>query len=364
MRILIADDEEGTLILLRRSLEKMGHEIVECRSGDEVLAKLFVGELPQLVLLDWMMPRTDGIEVIRRIREKRELPFTYIILLTARNEREDVIVGLRAGANDYIPKPIEFNDLQSRLKVAVQLVELNNIVIRQRLRMISSAKMAVLGEMAAGVAHEINNPLTVVIGHAERLLAPRSGERDESHFRKSLEGILGSAKRIAKIIKAMRTFAVEGEKEPFDRIELWSVVEQAHSLCAARYRQCGVDLRLKSPSQQLILNGQAMQICQALLALLENAFLAVQDHTTPWIEIESNADSSSVFLSVTDSGFGIPEEIRAKIMQPFFTKREAGRGNGLGLSIAKGIAEIHGGTLKLDEAALNTRFVLSFPKAN
>lgn len=364
MKILIADDEDGIRLILRKSLEKMGHEVVECRDGKDVMGLLFTGDLPQLLFLDWMMPNVDGLEVCRQIRQRQDLPFTHITLLTHRVDRNDIIEGFRAGADDYLTKPLHTEELQARLQAALGMVELSNMVQRQRLRMIATAKMATLGEMASGIAHSINNPLTIIISYMNQLQsALEGGKLDTNRCQASFEIVTRTAHRIAKIVQGLRTFATDGDVLPREKTSVRLVIDDTLALCAAKIKERKVTLKLVSVPEDLIFTVTGVQISQALLSLIENALLAAADSRDTWIEVDVSDDNDHVHIAVSDSGSGVPPDIRAKIFQPFFTTREVGKGAGLGLSIAKGIIDSHKGKIKLDEESLHTRFVISLPKS-
>lgn len=367
MKILIADDDESSRLLLKRSLEKMGHEVIETSNGKDALGILFKGGMPQLLFLDWMMPELTGLQVCQKIRERQDLPFFYIVLITSRSDREDIITGLRAGANDYITKPLRSQEFQARLQVGIQMIELNNLVVAQRLKLIAHAKMATLGEMANGIAHEINNPLAIISGHFSKLIdsfRPPASPFDVESALDSCERGIVTVKRIARIIEALRAYASDGENEPFQSTLAKELIETMFSFSAEKIRNHGVSVDFHMNREDLRFEVQRSQICQVLLNLLDNSFLAAKEQSKKWIKVELFDDTNNILIAITDSGPGIPEAIRAKIMQPFFTTRGIKQGNGLGLSVSKGIVEAHRGELILDESSPFTRFVISIPKTH
>lgn len=124
MKILIAEDNEVSRVILSRTLTAWGHELVITQNGEEAWAKLESDDAPRLAILDWMMPGMDGTEVCRRVREKQTATPTYIMLLTGKSEKADIVTGLLAGANDYIVKPFDREELRARVQVGVTVVEL------------------------------------------------------------------------------------------------------------------------------------------------------------------------------------------------------------------------------------------------
>lgn len=244
-----------------------------------------------------------------------------------------------------------------------ELVAVNKALSEQQKLLAHSAKMSALGEMAGGIAHEINSPLAIITVHANQLerLQGRGALTPEIINREAAL-IARTAKRIGDIIKGLRAFAREGAGDPFETKPVAELLEDALVLCQTRFRTHDVDLQIEPPPANLTLYCRAVQISQVVLNLLANAYDAALPLPQRWVKLTAADKGDWIELSVTDSGKGIPVDIQPKIMQPFFTTKELGRGTGLGLSISKGIAEAHGGTLTLDTTSPNTRFVMKLPK--
>lgn len=231
----------------------------------------------------------------------------------------------------------------------------------QQARMISSAKLSSLGEMASGIAHEINNPLAIIKGKAYHILKKLEGGEVEVDFLvKEISKIEQNSLRIVKIIKGLRTFSRHGEGDPFQVITFKSLLDDVLELCYERFKYQGVLLKTSGELYSEIL-CQETQMAQVLLNLINNAYDAVCTQTSPWVEVSVEKTQEAVRISITDSGDGISSEIAEKIMQPFFTTKEVGVGTGLGLSISKGIVEMHNGHFYLDQNCPNTRFVIELP---
>ena len=230
---------------------------------------------------------------------------------------------------------------------------------------ISSARMAALGEMASGIAHEINNPLAVIYGNTRQVfMRVKSGEFDRDYVLSRLQKIESTIERIKKIIKGLRTFARDGESDPFVPTTIKSIVDDTLELCIQRFQNHNVSLRLDGIPVELSVECRATQLSQVLLNLLGNARDAVDKLGDKWVSLEVKDLGEVVEIAITDSGAGIPDDVAEKIMNPFFTTKEVGVGTGLGLSISKGIVEAHQGRLFLDRASLNTRFVVHIPKVH
>lgn len=245
-------------------------------------------------------------------------------------------------------------DVTARIDSARQLEE-------ERARSQFAAKMALLGEMAAGVAHEINNPLAVIGGHADQLkMSVEAGRADADRTLRSAEKIRVMVARISKIVRGLRTFARSGEGDPMSSVTVGSVIDDTLELCAEKIRHAGITLTV-SPHDNFALECSPTQISQVLLNLISNARDAVENLPEKWIRIEAVAYQGFARITVTDSGTGIPEKIRDRILVPFFTTKPIGRGTGLGLSISRGICESHQGVLTVDGESPHTSFIVLLP---
>ena len=365
MKVLIVDDDESGRLYLKSILQTMGHATQECTNGEAALEILSSPASPQLAIMDWMMPGMSGIELCRRLRTNSLLPFVYSILVTSRNRKEDILEVLRAGANDYIQKPFKINEINPRIEFAIRNIELNELVQKQKLSLISTSKMATLGEMAAGLAHEINNPLAIIQGNAELLKDTVKSDRIYGEdYGEICDRITVATTRVAKIIKGLRFFARNGDNDPLTVCNITTILEDTLSLCRERFKSRGIQLRMLDIEPELQLECRATQISQVLLNLLNNSFDTIQNHPSPWIEISVRDLGSSLEIRITDSGPGIPAEVAERIMQPFFTTKGVQKGMGMGLSVATGIAKAHQGVLFLDQTSKNTSFVLRLSKTN
>lgn len=224
-----------------------------------------------------------------------------------------------------------------------------------------AAKMSALGSMAGGIAHEINNPLAIIYGKScqIRKLASR-GDISPSELVSELEKVEQTALRISRIVKGLRSFARNGEQDPRIQATLNSIVDETLTFCQERFRNHGIELNV-AQIPKVAINCRAVQISQVLLNLLNNAFDAVEPLEQRWVDVQFEQEDGRIILSVVDSGSGVAPNIATRMMDPFFTTKEAGRGSGLGLSIAKGIIEEHGGSLYYSPLDGHTRFVVTLP---
>lgn len=248
------------------------------------------------------------------------------------------------------------------LEDVTALREKEKILRDQELKMLASARLASLGEMAAGIAHEINNPLAIISGHVGvlRKTLSQKGLSGDSELQRKVDSIESVVQRIAKIVRGLRTYSRESEASGDEWVSIESLVDDTLAFCHERFKLEGVELSAVL-EPQLKIKARSYQISQVLLNLLNNALDAVQSSKLKKVVIEAHRNKDGVEISVSDTGPGVPYNMRAKIMEPFFTTKEVGQGVGLGLSISQGIIQSHNGKLYLDERSAKTRFVIWLP---
>jgi C4-dicarboxylate-specific signal transduction histidine kinase len=244
--------------------------------------------------------------------------------------------------------------------------QITNIKIaEQRLKLLHSAKLSSLGEMAGGVSHEINNPLAIIRANADYInnyLTNNNSEIKLDEVKRRSEKIISASVRIEKIIRSMRKISRDGESDPVEVLSANIVLQNVLELCNARFRNKNIKLEIKV-DETLRVRGRDVQIEQVLVNLLNNAHDAVVTLDNPWVSVEIKAEGDMVEFIVANSGPQIAADIQAKIMMPFFTTKAPGMGTGLGLSISQKIAQDHGGSLMLLGNAAHPTFVLSIPRA-
>lgn len=244
-----------------------------------------------------------------------------------------------------------------------ELVQSQETVAKQQQSLFASAKMSALGEMAGGVAHEINNPLATIQMYAEQMKEMvEGGDINNSLLIDATSTIASTTQRIAKIIKGLRSFSRDDKGDPFQPAIVGALIEDTLVFCREQLQNRGIRLDIQVPPEPLTAECRAASISQVILNLIGNACDAIENQSDPWIRVEVFDRSKSVEILVTDSGSGIPKEIRDKIMQPFFTTKEIGKGTGLGLSISRGIIQSHNGEFSYVESSPNTQFRIVIPK--
>jgi signal transduction histidine kinase len=375
MKILIAEDNRFYRVALEGTLKEWGYQVVAAGNGQEALDILQQPHAPQLAILDWMMPGIDGVEVCRRVRALDRPQPTYIILLTACEGKDNIVTGLKSGADDYIAKPFDSEELRARLQVGLRIVGLQNS-LAQRVRDLEDAltgaqKFEALGRLAGGVAHDFNNLLTVILGSADIMLS--------SHARTPpadmIELIRHSAERGAALTRQLLAFSRKQVLAPVV-LDLNQLIRNVQKMLA---RLIGAHIELTT-ALDLALHpvcADPGQLEQVLMNLVVNARDAMPDGgtltiTTANVEIGQTpgpgqpalpADSYAV-VRVSDTGCGMDEHIRRRIFEPFFTTKEVGRGTGLGLATVYGIVKQSDGAVQVESApGRGTCFTIYLPRS-
>lgn len=299
--------------------------------------------------------------------------FTAIQIFTFTKNIADKIKKIRAVTTKISSG--DFGELlknhgQDELDELSQDINNMSVAIQESKKMLAtSAKMSSLGEMAGGIAHEINNPVGIIQGKAKLLIkyihnntynSNLGPEASQKALQEELQKIVTQTDRIAKIISGLKSFSRSAEKDPTTSANLNNLISNVQNLCSERFRHHLIKLET-SPIPEVHIECREVQIEQVLLNLLNNAYDAVVSLTEKWIRLDLKIIDQTLQITLTDSGTGIPSHIVEKMMQPFFSTKEVGKGTGLGLSISKGIIEQHQGNLRYDSTSTNTRFVIELP---
>lgn len=241
-------------------------------------------------------------------------------------------------------------------------VGIEALVQKQRLDIEATAKLSLLGEMAAGIAHEINNPLAILSGQVQ-MLSDRAHEGmvTQEVVLKACARLERMVERMSKTINGLKSFTRNDSSDPMEMTAVSKIVFDCLELVSDKFRMAGIPVTVSDVPSNIEIWCRGSQISQVLLNLLSNAFDAISNSENPWVKITFTREQNFLCFNVEDSGPGIPSHIRSKVLDPFFTTKEAGKGTGLGLSISKKIVEAHGGVLKIDADWPNTKFVVALP---
>lgn len=232
----------------------------------------------------------------------------------------------------------------------------------QKASLINAAQLSALGEMAGGIAHEVNNPLAGIQGKVFQLIrSVKANNFTPEKILSDLQKVYDTSERIAKIIRGLRAFSRNAENDPFEVVNAKFIIEQSLEFTIERLKNHGINVTF-GQTDDCRIECRPTQLIQVLIGMINNSYDVINGLNEKWIrfDIIRREDGKSL-LTITDSGAGIKPEIAKKIMQPFFSTKGVGKGVGLGLSIAVGIITQHGGRLYLDPDCPNTRFVIEIP---
>ncbi len=252
----------------------------------------------------------------------------------------------------------EDNNVTGYLGTILDVTELH----QNQSALVNSVKMSALGQMAGGLAHEINNPLAILHGKISIIEQMFSNPKklNAEVADRHIQDMFSTIDRIAKIIRGLSSIAKESDHEPFEICQIQTAFESSLILCNKRITEKGINLILPESYPDFMFLGRNEQISQVLISLLYNALDAVVDQPNPWIKLEVQV-GKSVVIEVSNSGPPIPANIQSKIFDPFFTTKDIGKGMGLGLSVSKGIIERHKGRIYLDATKQYTTFTIELP---
>ena len=360
IKVLIVDDESDARLLACEILKNQ-FALEQAESTQSALDKITQWE-PDLVVTDIKMPGEGGLVLLDRINQR--WPHLPVILVTGHGDKDLAIGAIRGGAFDFLEKPFEDEELQATVERAANTVVLKAKLFEAQARATEAEKLATVGLMAGGIAHEINTPLGIILlntGEIKSMLPPSKLDLDK--LLEATNTIESTVTRISRIIRSLQSFARESKGAPFVDVKLKDLVQSVLNLCAKNFNENGINLIVDYSSvDHLMIQCRESEIAQVLFNVIHNAKDAVESLGDKWIKLSGKDVNGQVQLIVADSGTGIPVEIRNKIFQPFFTTKEVGKGTGLGLSVSIGLIQNHNGKIYIDDAQKNTTFVIELPK--
>ena len=371
--ILVVDDEPDLEALIlqrfRRQIREGSLAFLFARDGVEALDVAARRPGIDLVLADINMPRMDGLTLLGRLQEADDPLATVVV--SAYGDMGNVRTAMNRGAFDFLTKPIDFADLEATIARALRHVAAlrearasSAELQRQREALLQAEKMAAFGSLLAGVAHELNNPLSIVLAGA--LMLQEDLEAAAPDLARGAERVRVAAERCARIVRSFLAMArqQEARRRP---VAAASLIDGALELLAYGLRSGGIEVAREVPADLPPLFGDADQLHQVLANLITNARQALEHRPEPRrLRVAAEAVGDAVEISVADNGPGVPAAVRGRIFDPFFTTKPVGSGTGIGLAVSRGIAEAHGGSLALDKEAEEdggARFVLRLPRA-
>lgn len=377
-RALVADDEPDMLRFLKSQLSSH-YQVLEAVDGQQAVDKASQF-LPDIILLDMMMPEKDGLQACKELRQRPGTQSIPIILLTARADEETKLAALSAGASDFLPKPFSTTELHVRIKNLVESyhyqrkLSKQNVVLEETIeqlketetQLVQTEKLASLGRMSAGIIHEINNPLNFAttglytLRRKAQFIAPEQQEEYAEILKDVEEGL----SRVKTIVSDLRSFS-HNESEIIEQVEVADVLTSALRFLSHETRE-RVQIEQKLAENQTIWANKN-KLIQVAVNLLQNSLDALRQKTfsppeQPMLWIEGRLEQGKSLLVFRDNGMGIEPGNLDKIFDPFFTTKDVGQGMGLGLSICYRIVQDYEGRIAVrSEPGKFCEFTLEFP---
>jgi signal transduction histidine kinase len=428
MKIMIVEDDQVSQRLLEKLVVDLGHEVVTTANGREAWDR-YQAHPVQMVITDWLMPEMDGLELCKLIRKRPDAPYTYIITLTARSSKADLAQVFEVGADDFIAKPVDADELKARIRAGERIVALEDRHQRFNERLLKSAaqleaknasleetlahlettkaqiiqqeKMATIGQLAAGVAHEIKNPTGFVdsnlvslqdymtkINHlvdgykqvfqhlnanpSEAALSAdvaamvgavqaEAEQIDIDYLQEDIQDLIQDCRegtrRIKKIVLDLKAFAHPGEEQ----LQLADINKGLKSTLNV------VNTEIKYKAKVITDLGDIpmvecfpQELNQVFMNLLTNAAQAME--TRGEIRVSTRRLAEQVRIEISDTGVGIEPANLSKIFDPFFTTKAVGKGTGLGMHIAYNIIQKHNGAIQVESTpGEGTTFTIDLP---
>jgi len=333
-RVLAVDDDTRNLALLTAKLEKEGYEVANAFNGLEALREVRAFH-PDLIIMDVTMPQMDGYEALRHLKSREETRYIPVIMLTGRVEIEDKVMGFEVGAEDYINKPYSLQEVSARVKSLLRMRALQN-----KLR--ETEKVAALGEMVDGIAHEIRNPLTAIGGMARRLYDAETSPGNKEYA----EQIMKSVERLERMLQRVDEYKLilVSTLSPGDiDMVVSGAVKAAEEFIESSGKEIKIKTVLMADPPKVSLDYLNMRT--AIFNILQNSVEAIESKGEIRVETLPSIDQT-IAIRISDNGAGISAEDQRKIFNPFHSGKF--QGAGMGLTISYRIIQDHGGEIEVE----------------
>lgn len=407
MEIMIVDDDRISRRQLEKIVAELGHTYIIADNEREAWEKYQQNPVP-VVITDWMMPDMDGLDFCRKLRSNTNAPNAYVITLISRAQKTALLEVLASGADDFVAKPFDPQELKARIKTSERIVNLNATLEDARTRLeatqdqiMQQEKMASIGQLAAGVAHEINNPTGFVssnlkiledyfvdikqlVGSYQQLVKVLVSEplrktfsaetstqlekvqAEENRFdidfvKEDITDLLHDcrvgARRIKKIVLDLKAFAHPGEDKP----QMADINKGIQATLNVVNNEIKYKATVSTDFGKLpVLRCYAQELNQVFMNILVNAAQAMKESGT--IVVRTYHADDQIFIEISDNGIGIHPDNINRIFDPFFTTKDVGKGTGLGMHIAYNIIQKHKGTIRVESTlGEGTTFIIRLP---
>jgi len=371
VRLLLVDDEDGFRTAIARRLGKRGFVPVQTSTGEACLA-ILSREPMDVVVLDVKMPGMSGIDTLKAIKLRHEK--IQVILLTGNVAVSDGVEGIKSGAYDYLTKPVEIDHLENKIKQAFEIIQLEaekqkDRDYREQLekKMIDTERLASLGTLSTGIAHEINNPLAIIneaAGFMKQIISAPEMSRfsQKNALMMGIEKIENSIKRASKITHQLLGHVKQQESQ-FLEVNLKTLLYETFGLLKREINDKQIHINWEIDPEKNSVWSDPYQLRQVFMNLLSNAVHALSENGS--ITLSTRETNGDILLEIRDNGIGIPRENLGKIFDPFFTTKSFDEGTGLGLFVVhKLIVNLNGKIDVSSTVGKGTSFYVSLPKNN
>jgi signal transduction histidine kinase len=386
------DDNPMNVDIIQACLSAQGYEIVTAEDGEAALI-MAIGQLPDLILLDVMMPKRDGIDVCRTLKADRSLPFTPIILVTARADSQDVVNGLDAGADEYLTKPVDHAALIARVRSMLRIKEQHDTIQQQAgqlkiqaaelavrndeltLQLIEEAKLAEIARLLGDIGHDVKNMMMPILLGVDLLdtelkeliatLAPQDEKRKgiaEELSREVFGMVRSNSRRVQDRVREIAD-AVKGCSGPptFVSCSLAKIAGAVLDTLRFPAEHKRVRLSTRNLEDLPLMQADESRLFNALYNLVNNAIPETPAGGTVTIEGRYQSDGDTLTLVVSDTGRGMPPEVRDSLFSRRVISRKVG-GTGLGTKIVKDVVDSHFGSITVEsEEQKGTTFLITLP---
>lgn len=377
-RILITEDSKAITIALTEMLERWGHEAITAENGKEAVDIANSDNPPDIIIMDWMMPIMSGIEACKIIKKSPSPIRPYIIMLTAKTGKDDLIASFEAGADDYLAKPVDAAELKSRVNVAERATEnekqihkyateMEELAEERAKQLVHVDRLVTIGTLSSGIVHEINNPLSAInvasqtidkiltkfIANIDKYIEQNPQDKQiltiiKSEFPALSATTLKSSERITRIVSSLKKFYKKDEHEDPIPYLLTDCINNSLEICKPKIRNI-IDIKIDLPESEIWVKVKPEQLDQVLINLIMNAAEEISKTKKSLGKITfkvSDNNKETTTLSITNNGPHIPENILKKIWDAFYTTKK--EGTGLGLPISMDIVKNSGGSMRAE----------------
>lgn len=382
LQILIVDDHEDIRISLSAFLRSWRYTVVQASNGEEAWEILQTSDI-SFVISDWSMPVLNGIDLCNRIRAASFDRYIYFILLTANTEKTDMIAGMEAGADDFLGKPFDHNELRVCIRAGERILLLEQRLKHQQKQLvetnaalIQTEKLATLGAIAGSVAHELNSPLGAILNASERIqsmldnplehgfLSAFAGKVGFEEMKEDLELLISAALHCRSVVADLLSSARTPSEN--ETCTLPEVVQGWLRLYRKQLELYGIEYDFSADeSRRLALSYPALsQVLTNVLMNARDALIESTDDKPRQISLHTEADQSHCIITVRDTGPGIAPQMEEQLFNAFATSKEQGKGTGLGLWVSRSLLQKAGGGIVLRNYDGGAEAVMIIPFAD